>query len=138
MIDKLAGPNAFSYTIMGGNPGKYMYTLQAPPDVLSRTLRPLQEEEDDYRKDILGILLCIDHPFPDTISRLINASLQDEIHESFKGVIGLNVRLNRYYFCNLPNEDVITILTYLADFSTSAMIHQPFTINLGTNEVKLL
>jgi hypothetical protein len=131
LIDRLAGGQAYTRTCADGADFQTEgYTVQASPDVLRRALEPLRYDE--------GIVcsLRVDHPSPDTIGRLVNASLQEQIANEYHGKIGLDASLNRY-FCRKPLEDILNMLEYLVDFSTTARVQQRFTVYLLSSEDKV-
>ena len=131
LIDRLAGGQAYTRTCADGAAFQTEgYTVQASPDVLRRTLEPLRHDE--------GIVcsLRVDHPSPDTIGRLVNASLQEQIDIQYHGTIGLDATLNRY-FCRKPLKDILAMLEYLVDFSTTATVQGPFTVYLLSSEDKV-
>jgi len=137
LIDRLAGGQAYTRTCADAASFQTEgYTVQASPDVLRRMLTPLQSSDPSNNDDDIVCSLRVDHPSPDTIGRLINASLQDEIDDRYKGTIGLDVPLNRY-FCRKPLQDTLAMLNYLVDFSTSARIKEPFTVYLLSSEDKV-
>jgi hypothetical protein len=131
LIDRLAGGQAYTRTCADAAAFQTEgYTVQASPDVLRRTLDPLSHDES------IVCSLRIDHPSPDTIGRMINASQQPQIDDRYKGTIGLDIQLNRY-FCRKPLADILAMLEYLVDFSTTARIQEPFTVYLLSSEDKV-
>jgi hypothetical protein len=130
LIDRLAGGQAYTRTCADAASFQTEgYTVQASPDVLRRTLEPLHV----FPYEDINCSLRIDHPSPDTIGRLINASKQELVDIRYKGTIGLDVQLNRY-FCRKPLSDIFVMLTYLVDFSTTARVQKPFTVYICTSE----
>jgi len=99
-------------------------TIQGSPDALRRILSSTTKGQSN-----LISFLSIDHASPDTIGRLVNASLQHEIDSRYRGTIGLNVTFNQYFCCK-PNPCIVSMLSYLADFSNTANIVKPFSLRL--------
>jgi len=98
---------------------RYMYSLQASPDILRQMIEPIPDDV------MMSTVLLLDDPSPDTMGRLINATQQEEVTKKCRSKIYFDVDLNRFA-CHKPKCDILRILEYLADFSTTATIQ-----NLG-------
>jgi len=136
-IDKLAGVHAVhavTYTrlpVSYGRESEYldMCTIEGSSDALRRIL---SDKEQLSHGTVCS--LSIDHVSPDTIGRLVNASMQDTIAYKHRGTIGLNLTLNQYFCCK-STDCILSMLKYLADFSNPAIIVRPFSLKLMTNPV---
>jgi len=128
IITSLTGEHPLLAEQQEEEPRQWKYMLQASANILLRMLEPLKHDEN-----VDSCVLCVDSPSPDMLGRLVNAILQDEIASRFRGSIGLDATLNRY-FCNKPIDEILLILKHLADFSNPATINGSFTVYLQMTE----
>lgn len=119
LIDRLAGGEAYIRTCADAVEYRAEgYTVRGPPDVLVRALRPLQHG------NVLRCSIRIDHPSPDTLGRFVNACQRCR---DYPATLGMDAASNRY-FCIKSIRDVLDVLEYLADYSTTAWISGDFEI----------
>jgi hypothetical protein len=121
LIERLGGgPGGSCVTRTCADAAEYQtegYTVRAAsPDVLARALRPI------HTNNVLHCSLRIDHPSPDTLGRFINACRgHGSAPLDYPSTLGMDAAAGRY-FCRKSIRDVLSILEYLADYSTTAEI----------------
>mmetsp|Transcript_17737 Transcript_17737/g.49106 ORF Transcript_17737/g.49106 Transcript_17737/m.49106 type:complete len:398 (-) Transcript_17737:2724-3917(-) len=115
LIDRLAGGEAYIRTC--ADAAEYQtegYTVKASLDVLKR----VRIAEDS----VIHCTIRVDNPAPDTLGRFINACQKAN---DYPGTLGVDASINRY-FCRKSMKDVMIILNYMSDYSTSAKISSEF------------
>eukprot|EP00536_Pseudo-nitzschia_multiseries_P000770 jgi/Psemu1/1726/gm1.1726_g len=123
LIDRLAGGEAYIRTCADAAEHQTEgYTVKASLDVLKR----VRMSEDS----VLHCTIRVDNPTPDTLGRFINAC-QKAV--DYPGTLGLDASINRY-FCRKSMKDVMIILNYMSDYSTSSKICSDFHLYSFSSE----
>lgn len=119
LIDRLAGGEAYIRTCADAVEHQTEgYTVKASLDVLARAIRPVKESS------VIHCSLRLDNPSPDTLGRFVNACQRAKAHPS---TLGMDASINRY-FCRKSMGDILMVLEYMANYSTTSKIQGDFTV----------
>ena len=125
LINRLAGGEAYIRTCADGAEHQTEgYTVKASLDVLGKAIKPVQEES------VIHCSFRVDNPTPDTLGRFINACQRAK---DFPGTLGLDASINRY-FCRKSMKDILIVLEYMRDYSTSSKVLSDFQLFSMTSE----
>jgi hypothetical protein len=128
LISTLAGGEGFMLTCPDSADHKTVgYTVTSSLDVLSRAIEPIDKEK------VIHCSFRVDNPTPDTLGRLINACQRAK---DYPGTLGLDPLRNRY-FCRKSMKDILIVLDYMRDYSTSSKVVADFRLFSMSSESHL-